>query len=431
MLDIQFIRDNQAKVQEAAKNKNVQVDIKQLLELDAKRSDLIGQVEKLRQDRNQLTTKAKGTKPAEAEIKRGRELKDQVAKLDAELAKVEQSFTETLTKVPNMPSPDTPVGKDESANKVIRKWGETPHFDFEPKPHWELGATLDLIDIEKAAKVSGARFVFLKSGAVKLQFALLQWVTETLSSQDGVAKIIKWAKLDVADTPFVPVLVPMIIKAEVFAKSGRKDPVEDKYYLADDDSFLIGSAEHSLIAYHMDETLAAAKLPLRYLGYSSAFRREAGSYGKDVRGILRQHQFDKLEMESFSTPAQGPAEQDLLVAIQEYLLQRLQLPYQVVVLSTGDMGKPDWRQIDMETWLPAEGKYRETHSADYVTDFQARRLNIKYQDGDKKQLVHMNDATAFAIGRTLIAIMENYQTKDGKIGVPEVLQSYMGGAKFL
>jgi seryl-tRNA synthetase len=218
-----------------------------------------------------------------------------------------------------------------------------------------------------------------------------------------------------------------MIRPEVFQRMARLEPKEERYYIPSDDIYLIGSAEHTLGPLHMDETIQEDRLPIRYLGFSTAFRREAGSYGKDTRGILRVHQFDKLEMESFVSPEEGFAEQDFFVAIQEYLVHSLGLPYQVVAICTGDMGNPDVRQFDIEMWIPSQGKYRETHTSDYMGDYQARRLatKMKRKDG-KTEFVHMNDATAFAIGRTLIAIMENYQTADGKIMVPEVLQKYVG-----
>jgi len=222
--------------------------------------------------------------------------------------------------------------------------------------------------------------------------------------------------------------VPCMAKSEIMKKMDRFDPIDDRYFLKEDDLLLIGSAEHTLGPLHMNETLDFKSLPLRYIGYSTAFRREAGSYGKDTAGIFRRHQFDKLEMETFIQPKYGQKEQDLILAVQEYLISQLKIPYQVVAICTGDMGKPDFKQIDIECFLPCHAKYRETHTSDYMTDYQSRRLNIKYQDKEgKKQFVHMNDATAFAVGRTLIAILENYQLADGSIKVPKVLQKYMPG----
>lgn len=432
MLDIQFIRDNQQLVATVCKNKNVDANIGQLLKLDQKRGQLQARLDELRYKRNQLSTQTKNQKPSEADLKTARKLKSQIGELEDEFTKINEVYQTLLAKVPNVYSKDTPVGKDAGANKVVRKWGAPAKFGFNPKPHWQLGAELGLIDMERAAKVSGARFSYLKGNLVKMQLALFNLALDTITDADTLKKIIKSAKLKVPPTPFTPMLVPAMVRKDVFSKTGRLEPIEDKYYLEDDELFLAGSAEHTLVTMHSGETFKNLDLPVRYAGYSTAFRREAGSYGQDVRGILRQHQFDKLELETFSTAEAGPQEQLLVVAIQEYLLQQLKLPYQVVLVSSGDMGKPDYRQIDIETWLPSQNKYRETHTADYVGDYQARRLQIKYEDEKgQKQLAHMNDATAFAMGRTLLAIMENYQTEASKIKVPQVLQKYMGGLKYL
>jgi seryl-tRNA synthetase len=226
---------------------------------------------------------------------------------------------------------------------------------------------------------------------------------------------------------FVPVVPPVMIRPEVYERMDRLEPKEERYHIPSDDLYLIGSAEHTLGPLHMDETLAEKDLPIRYIGFSTSFRREAGSYGKDTRGILRVHQFDKLEMESFTVAEDSTTEQDFIVAVQEYLVRSLELPYQVVAICTGDMGKPDARQLDIETWMPGQNRYRETHTSDLMTDYQARRLGTKVKRANgKMELVHMNDATAFAIGRILIAIIENNQTADGKIRVPDVLQPYVG-----
>jgi seryl-tRNA synthetase len=223
-----------------------------------------------------------------------------------------------------------------------------------------------------------------------------------------------------------------MVKPNIYLKMGRLDPKEDKYHIENDDLYLIGSAEHSLGPIHMNKTLEESEFPIRYVGYSPAFRREAGSYGKDTKGILRMHQFEKMELETFCLPENSIPEQEFLVAIQEYFLQKLELPYQVVLICTGDMGKPDYRQIDIETWMPGQNTYRETHTADLTGNFQARRLNTKVKRADgKTELVHMNDATICAMGRTMIAILENYQQKDGSIKIPEVLKKYMGGKEFI
>ncbi len=300
-------------------------------------------------------------------------------------------------------------------------------MDFEPKDHLALGEALGMINVEAAGKISGSRFAYLMGDAARLEFALIQYTMEVLMNEKVIESIARGVKPGYHPGTFIPVVPPVMIRPEVFQRMGRLEPKEDRYYIPTADLWLIGSAEHTLGPLHMDETIPENKLPIRYLGFSTAFRREAGSYGKDVRGILRMHQFDKLEMESFTLPEDGLAEQEFFVAVQEYLMWSLELPYQVVSVCTGDMGTPNVRQIDIETWVPSQKRYRETHSADYVGDYQARRLGtrVRRKDG-KTEFVHMNDATAFAIGRTLIAIMENYQTKEGKIEVPKVLQKYVG-----
>ncbi|TSC69645.1 MAG: hypothetical protein G01um101470_1024, partial [Parcubacteria group bacterium Gr01-1014_70] len=354
-------------------------------------------------------------------------LKEKLRKIEERSQTAEKELMVLLYKIPNVPSADTPVGPDASSNRVIRAWGEKPQFSFAPKAHWDLGKDLGVIDSEKAADVSGARFTYLKGDLVLFQFALMQFAMEALTSKEKLQHIITEANLSVAADPFIPVLPPVLMRSDVMGRMARRDPIDERYYFEKDDMVFVGSAEHTLGPLHMDEILNEARLPVRYVGYSTAFRREAGSYGKDTKGILRQHQFDKIEMESFTQPENGIAEQDFFVAIQEYLMRQLDLPYQTVLISTGDMGFPDQRQIDIETWMPGQDAFRETHSADYIGGFQARRLNTRVRrvSGDIEP-VHMNDATVFAMGRTLIAILENYQQGDGSVVVPEVLQKWVG-----
>ena len=428
MLDISYIRNHQQDVQEAILYKGKDIDIAHLLQLDDKRRQLQQEVDQRRQARKAEAkhhgAQAKGTAD-KAAITAAKAAKKELQQLEETLAEVTTEYTELLATVPNMPSEDTPIGKDETENVVIRKWGKTPIFDFTPQPHELLGADLDVIDIERAAAVSGSRFAYLKGDLVLLQLALMQWVMGIVTDETRLQAIITEAELDVVSTPFVPVLPPVFIRPDIMHKMARLEPRDERYHMPTDDLYLIGSAEHTLGPLHYNETLAAADLPLRYIGYSTSFRREAGSYGKDTKGILRVHQFDKLEMESFTPPDQSLAEQKFLVAIQEYFLQQLCLPHQVVLVCTGDMGGPDARQIDIETWMPGQNAYRETHSADLMTDYQSRRLRTKVKlDDGTSPYVHMNDATALALGRTLIAIMENYQQADGSIMVPDVLQPY-------
>jgi seryl-tRNA synthetase len=420
MLDIKYIREHADTVKDAVKNKKAKVDIDALLKIDTRRRKLIADIEGLNQERGDAA-KAK-------DIERGKLIKENLAVVEAEFKDIDALYMELMYKVPNVPSVDTPVGANEDENQVIRQVGEPTKFDFQPKEHWQLGEALGIIDTETATAVSGSRFAYLKGDLALMEFALIQFVMQTLTNRETLERIIKKAGLSVAPTPFVPVIPPVMIRPEVYARMGRLEPKEERYYIPSDDSYLIGSAEHTLGPMYMDKTLAEKELPLRFIGFSTAFRREAGSYGKDMKGILRLHQFDKLEMESFCVPELSTEEQDFFVACQEHIVSSLGLPYQVLQICTGDMGGPDYRQIDIETWMPGQNRYRETHTSDLMTDYQSRRLNIKVKrDGTgKNEIVHMNDATA-AAGRTLISIMENYQQDDGSIAVPEALQPFMFG----
>jgi seryl-tRNA synthetase len=427
MLDINFIRENKEKIQYAIEQKKCSVDLEKLLQIDKERKEAQKTLDELRGKRNELAGKMGNKKPDQEQIKEGKRLKEKAFEKEEQLKQIESEFKDLAKEIPNVISPDTPEGKDEDENVVLRKYGEPNKFDFKPKDHMEIGRELGIIDTEKSAEISGARFNYLFGEAVLLQMALLQFVFETLTSREIISELAQKTG-NPSDKPFKPVLPPVMVKSEIMKKMDRFDPIEDKYFLEKDDILLVGSAEHSMGPLHMNETLKEEDLPIRYIGYSTAFRREAGSYGKDTAGILRRHQFDKAEMETFSLPEQGEKEQDLIVTIQEYLCQKLELPHQVVAICTGDMGKPDYRQIDIECFLPGQNKYRETHTSDYMTDFQSRRLNIKYKKNDgEKGFAHMNDATAFAMGRILIAVLENYQQKDGSVKVPEVLKKYMPG----
>lgn len=426
MLDIKFIQENPNLIKKVCKDKHINADIDRLLELDKKKKDFIQKTDELRKIRNEIAEEIKKDISKKNElIQKGKNIREEILKLEKESEETEKEFNESIYSVPNIISEDTPIGLDESGNKVLRQVGEIPKFNFRPKNHIELGVLRNIIDTEKSSVISGSRFNYLFGKAVLLQFALLQFVFHTLTNQ----KIIKELTDKTGnpfDKPFIPVIPPVIAKSEIMKKMDRFNPIEERYYLEQDDSLLIGSAEHTLGPLHINEILNEKDLPIRYIGYSTAFRREAGSYGKDITGILRRHQFDKAEMETFIQPEYGLVEQELIVAIQEYLVQQLKIPYQVMMICSGDMGKQDFRQIDIECFMPGENRYRETHTSDYMTDYQSRRLNIKYKDKNgNKSLVHMNDATAFAMGRILIAILENYQQEDGSIKIPEVLQKYL------
>jgi len=428
MLDIRFIRDNAKAVEINAHNKGYDIEISSLIELDNQRRELQNQVDKLREKRNDVVSQTKGVRPSDELIAEGKAIKDQLSVIEPQLKIVNDNYLELLKKVPNMAASDVPIGLTEDENVVAKTVGDITHFDFKPRNHAEIAANRGWIDKERAAKVTGSRFAYVKGDLVKLQMAIVQFVMNTLSDESKIAEIAKNSGLDVKLAPFVPVLPPLMLRTEMYDAMDRLEPRDDRYKIEGDDLWLQGSAEHVLGSMHSGETFDETELPLRYLGYATSFRREAGTYGKDMEGILRMHQFDKLEMESFSTADDGPNEHLLFVAIQEYLLAQLGLPYRVIQKCTFDIGKPNFRGIDMETWLPGQDKYRETHTADYMTDYQSRRLNtrVRRQSGDL-ELVHTNDATAFALGRIMIAIIENNQTVDGKVNIPTVLQPYLAG----
>ena len=421
MLDIAFIKENRSVVEAAIQNKKRgPIDLVALIKLADERKELRGKIDEINRKRNEAASAR--------DIEAGRRLKEELAALEEKYVEVEKKLVPLLLAIPNIPSPDTPVADDEKGNKVLRQVGEKRRFgNYSPKPHWEVGEALGLIDSETAADVSGARFAYIKGGLALLQFALLQFALKVLTDEEILKEIAVRAGIKVSTKAFVPVVPPYMMKSAVMNRMARLNPIDERYYFEKDDMVFIGSAEHTLGPMHMDEVIAEEKLPIRYVGYSPAFRREAGSYGKDTRGILRLHHFDKVEMETFTRPEDGYLEQDFLVAIQEHLMQLLDLPYQALVVSTGDMGFPDQRQIDLETWMPGQGVYRETHSADYMGGFQARRLNTRLKRADGSiEPVHMNDATALAMGRTLVGILENYQESDGSLKVPKVLQQFVG-----
>lgn len=431
MIDIQFIRDNPEVVKTKAKQKLIEVDVDRLLSLDNSRRNLLAKIDDLRQKRNVLSDQFKQSKPSAEQIQQGKELKDQISKLDTEYDTINAEFETLLKQVPNMPLDDVPVGASEDENVVSREWGEKPTFEgFEPKTHWEIAEARGLIDKERGAKVAGARFAYIKGGLVELQFAIMQWVIQLLGDPIVLEQLVDENSLKIPTKPFTPVLPPSMIRTEVYDAMDRLEPRDDRYKVGgdDDDLWLQGSAEHTLGSMYKDEILDAKDFPIRYVGFLTSFRREAGTYGKDMEGIWRMHQFDKLEMEVFSLPEHGLEEHKLLVAIQEYFMQLLGIPYRVLQKCTADIGKPNARGIDIEAWLPGRGKYGETHTADYMTDYQSRRLKTRVRKDDGSVvLVYTNDATAFALGRLMVAIIENFQQKDGTIKIPDVLQPYMNG----
>lgn len=430
MLDIRFIRKNADRVQEAAHQKGYQVDIAKLLQLDDQRKELQQQVDVLRTKRNENAGKMKGGKPDQAIIDEGKMIKVELAEREGYLNNISLEFEELIKKVPNMPHEGVPVGASEDENVEIRIVGDKTSFGFEPKNHFEIAESKGWLDKERASKVSGARFAYIKGDLVKLQWSMMRYALDVLTDQDIIRKIITDNGLEVNEKPFIPVLPPLMIRTEPYDQMDRLEPREDRYKIEGEELWLQGSAEHVLGSMHAGEIIDESELPIRYVGYATSFRKEAGSYGKDMEGMIRMHQFDKLEMESMSSPESSFDEHLLMIAIQEYLMQQLKLPYRVLEKCTADIGKPNAKGVDIDAWLPGQNRYRETHTADFMTDYQARRLQtrVRRSAGGKVELVHTNDATALS-QRPMIAIIENYQTETGDVGVPEVLQPYMNSRK--
>jgi len=414
MLDIKFIRDNPEKVKTACKNKQVKVDIDALLEIDKKKRELLQIIEQIRAQKNEASDKIIKTKQDSEKkgiILRMKELDKKVERVEKSFSILTKEFDDLMLQIPNIPFDDVPIGKDDTGNVVMREVGEKPKFDFKFKGYLELAENLDLIDVKRAAKTSGSRFGFVKREAALIEFALINLVFENLTKEG-----------------FVPVIPPVMLKEEMARGTGYFEASDRKeaYFLPEDNLYLVGTSEQSLLAMHADEILEGKDLPKRYLGFSTCFRREAGAYGKDTKGILRVHQFDKIEMLSFCQPEKSKEEHELLLSLEEKLMKSLEIPYHTVRICTGDLGRPAAAKYDIEAWIPSENRYRETHSTSNCTDFQARRLNIRFRDKTGKlDFLHTLNGTAFAIGRILIAIIENYQQKDGTIIVPEVLQKYV------
>ncbi|MEK7555249.1 MAG: serine--tRNA ligase [Patescibacteria group bacterium] len=413
MLDINLIRSNPELVKKgvSAKNINPQL-VDEFLVLDKEWRELTAKLDNLRAEQNKLSSERK--------IDEAKENKIKIKGIEDKLNETEKRREEILMSLPNLPFDDVPVGKDESGNVVIREVNKKPDFDFQPKNYLELAEKLGLIDIERASKVSGSRFGYLKNQAALFEFALIKLAMDTAVAEG-----------------FTPIVPPVMVKSKMMKAMGyidRREDQDETYFLKEDDLYLVGTSEQSIGPMHSDEIFNEKELPKRYVGFSTCFRREAGSYGKDTKGILRVHQFDKIEMFSFCEPEKSKEEHGLLLGIEEKLMQALGLPYRVLSICTGDLGGPAAAKYDIEVWLPGENRYRETHSTSNCTDFQARRLNIKYKPKTqnlkpKTDYVHTLNGTAFAIGRTLIAIIENFQQKDGTILVPEVLQKYLGFEK--
>ncbi|MCL2280862.1 serine--tRNA ligase [Candidatus Saccharibacteria bacterium] len=434
MLDIKYIRENPEKVQKNAVNKGYNdLSVKELLTLDAEKRDLQMQVDELREQRNVVSTKIKKGKPDQNLVNQGKQIKIALAEREEYLRATEEKFIELLKKFPNMALDSVPVGFSEDENVAVKIVGDLPKFNFAPLSHAELAEKRGWLDVDRAVKIAGSRFVYVKGDLARLEFALWQFGIDTLTNQEKIREIIADADLTdkVSDRAFTFVLPPAVAKTAVFEATGRLNKLEQTYKVEEEDLWLNASAEHTLSPMFMDEILDEKDLPIRLLGYTTAFRREAGTYGKDTEGMFRLHQFNKLEMESFTAAEMSYHEHLFMVAIQEYLTAALGLPYRVLEKCTFDIGRPNAKGVDIEVWLPSQGKYRETHTADYITDFQARAMKTRVRRvNGTLELAHTNDATAYS-ERPLIGIIENFQNQDATVNVPKVLQPYLGGKKII
>ena len=413
MLDIKFIRESPDRVKEGCKAKQAEVNVDRLLEVDKKRRETLQALEDISAQKNKANKeiqKAKDKREKEKIILKMRELDKNNDRLDENLKELEKKFNNLMFQIPNLPQEEVPVGKNEKDNVVLREVGEKTKFDFKPKNYLEIAQNLDLIDIKRAAKVAGTRFGYLKREAVLLEFALINLAVENLIKEK-----------------FIPIIPPVMLREEMARGTGYFEAVdkEDAYYLSKDDLYLVGTSEQSIVVMHAGEIFDEKDLPRRYVGFSTCFRREAGAYGKDTKGIMRVHQFDKVEMFSFCHPEKSKEEHQFILMMEEKLMQFLKIPYRVVKMCTADIALPQAAKYDIEAWLPSQNQYRETHSTSTCTDFQARRLNIRYRKKGGLEFVHTVNGTAFAVGRILITIIENYQQKDGSIRVPEALQKYL------
>lgn len=404
------IRENPEYFKQGVQKRLAQVDIDKIVSLDKEWRGFLGEVEFLRAEQKSIS---KNKQFSQDDLEKAKSMKSRIKELEEQVRSTEEELDKMLYQIPNMPQNDVPVG-DETASKVLREVGKKPKFSpedgFAPKEYLDLVED-KWIDVKRAAKAIGARFGYLKGDAVLMEYALVRFVFDKLSKHG-----------------FIPVVPPAMVSKKSMKGMGVIDSEKDlaeRYYFPEDEIFLIGTAEQAIGAMHQDEVFEEKDLPLRYIAFSPCFRREAGSYGRDTKGILRVHYFEKMEMFIFAKPEDSQKEQELLLQMEEELMQDLGIPYRVLRVSTGDMYNPSSSSYDIEAWMPGQNQYRETHSNSNCTDFQSRRLNIKYKTADGQKFVHTLNGTAFAIGRILIAIIENYQQKDGSIEIPKVLKKYM------
>jgi seryl-tRNA synthetase len=422
MLDLHYVRENLDKVRQALKDRYFPIEALEKFEgLDRERRRVITEGDQINQVRNaaskEIGALMQAGKRDEADSKKAEVagLKDKQAALESLRDSVEASMRELLAGLPNIPGPDVPIGADEAANKEIRKIGEPREFEFEPKDHVDLGETLGILDLERATKIAGSRFAILNGAGARLERALVNFMLDVHTTEHG----------------YTETLPPFLVNRQALFGTNQLPKFEDDlFHIKDERGFaLIPTAEVPVTNYHADEILDAKDLPIRYTAYSPCFRSEAGSYGRDTRGLIRQHQFEKVELVKLSLPENSEEEHEKLTADAERILQLLGLPYRTVVLATGDMGFGAMKTYDIEVWLPSQNTYREISSCSNCGDFQARRMNLRFRraGGAKPEFVHTLNGSGLAVGRTWIAILENYQQEDGSIVIPEVLQPYMNG----
>ena len=422
MLDLKILREEPERLTRALADRGAAVDVARLQALERRRRELLTAVEAKKAERNAASKQIGEVKRAGGDATEAqaavRGLGEEIAALDREVAETVDALDTLWLTVPNLPHPGCPVGSDETANPEIRRWGTPPEFAFEPLPHWELGERLGLLDFERAAKLSGARFAVLWGAGARLERALTAFMLDLHTGEHG----------------YTEVLPPFLVNGASMTATGQLPKFEeDLFACRDDDLYLIPTAEVPVTNLHRDEILDEGSLPRRYCAYTPCFRREAGSAGKDTRGLIRQHQFDKVEMVRFEEPEHSYAALEELTAHAEQVLQRLELPYRVIELCTGDLGFSAAKTYDLEVWLPAQDRYREVSSCSCFEAFQARRAQIRYRvPGQKKpRLVHTLNGSGLAVGRTLVAVLENHQQADGSVRIPEALVPYMGGLEVI
>lgn len=420
MLDLKFLRENREKVTSEIKKRGVDLDLEDLIRYDDKRKEFSKKADELKAKKNKVSDeigklKREGKEDvAEEKREEMKGISYEIKELDERIKRCEDSIAEILLLIPNLPDASVPVGPDETGNVEVKKWGEPPKFSFKPQAHWDIGEELGIIDFERAGKITGARFALYKGAGALLERALINFMLNLHTKEHG----------------YTEVLPPFMVNRQSMTGTGQLPKFEKELFkVENDDYFLIPTAEVPVTNIHRDEILEGDKLPIYYAAYTPCFRREAGSYGKDTRGLIRQHQFNKVELVKFVKPDDSYNELEALLLNAEEVLKRLNLPYRVIVLCTGDMGFAAAKTYDIEVWLPGQNKYREISSCSNFTDFQARRANIRFRREQKAKLeyVHTLNGSGLAVGRTLVAILENYQQEDGTVIVPEALRHYMGG----